>query len=369
MFKKYKLLNYNFRLVFLLIVASTIGIIAIGSADASYQKKQLIGVIIGFGIMLFISFIDYSFVLKFYWIIYLVNIVLLVSTYSSLGDSANNAQRWILIGGFRFQPSESAKFLLILFFAQYIMIKRKSINHILRLLIIAILFAIPAMLILKQPDLSTTLVITSIFLGLIFAGGISWRYIIAALSIGIPIGVVFIFLAMQPDSTLIEGYQRGRILAFIDPEKYADTTATQQLNSVIAIGSGQLDGKGYRNNEVTSVKNGKYIIEPQTDFIFAVIGEEFGFKGSVVVVFVLFSIVLECLYVSFKAKDLAGRLIATGMAAWIGFQGFFNLGVVSFILPNTGLPLPFISYGLTSIWSLYIGMGFVLNIHLQQRKK
>ena len=109
-------------------------------------------------------------------------------------------------------------------------------------------------------------------------------------------------------------------------------------------------------------------MEPHTDFIFAVIGEEFGFKGSIFLIAVLFSIVLECLYVAYKAKDTAGRLIASGVAAWIGFQTFFNLGVTTLILPNTGLPLPFISYGLTSVLCLYMGIGFVLNVKLQPRK-
>ena len=175
-------------------------------------------------------------------------------------------------------------------------------------------------------------------------------------------------MALQPDNTLLKDYQKERILSFIYPEEYADSTAYQQLNSVVAIASGQADGKGYKNNEVTSVKNGRYILEPHTDFIFAVIGEEFGFKGSVFLIAVLFSIVLECLYVAYKAKDTAGRLIASGVAAWIGFQTFVNLGVASFILPNTGLPLPFVSYGLTSIWCLYMAIGFVLNVKLQPRK-
>ena len=142
----------------------------------------------------------------------------------------------------------------------------------------------------------------------------------------------------------------------------------QSLNSVMAIGSGQLTGKGYKNNEFTSVKNGDFISETQTDFIFAVIGEEFGFQGSVVVIVLITLISLECLSTARKAKDLAGTIIAAGMGTLIAFQGFINIGVATFLLPNTGLPLPFVSYGLTSLWSLYIGMGFVLNVRLQARR-
>ena len=136
----------------------------------------------------------------------------------------------------------------------------------------------------------------------------------------------------------------------------------------MAIGSGQLDGKGYMNNEITSVKNGNFISEAQTDFIFAVIGEEFGFKGCVIVIVLLFGIALECVSVARKAKDTAGTIIAAAMGGLIAFQGFINMGVATFILPNTGLPLPFVSYGLTSLWSLFIGIGVVLNVRLQAKR-
>ena len=367
--KKYRLRDFDFRLVLLVFIASAISILAVSSANEDYVNRQIMGIALGAVLMLIIAFIDYSWVLKFYWVMYGGMIVLLLLTrYSSAGDDSKGAQRWIDIGGVRFQPSELAKIILILFFAQFIMKNRRNINKLSTLIIKGVLFAIPTYLILDQPDLSTTIVITVTFCTLLFVGGISWRYIITAAAIVIPVVSVFVFLAIQPDMELLEPHQKQRILAFIDPETYADSTAYQQINSVKAIGSGQLEGKGYKNNEVTSVKNGRYILEPHTDFIFAVIGEELGFRGSVILVAVLFGIVLECLYVSYKAKDTAGRLIAAGMAAWIGFQTFFNLGVATFILPNTGLPLPFISYGLTSIVCLYMGIGFVLNVKLQPRK-
>ena len=180
-----------------------------------------------------------------------------------------------------------------------------------------------------------------------------------------PALIVVVSIAVQPDQTILKDHQRNRILAFINPEEYATAEAYQQLNSVMAIGSGQLDGKGYKNNEITSVKNGDFISEAQTDFIFAVIGEEFGFKGCVVVIVLLMGTALECVAVARRAKDMAGRIIAAGMGGLIAFQGFFNIGVTTFILPNTGLPLPFVSYGLTSLMSCFIGIGFVMNVRLQ----
>ena len=369
MFKKYRLKDFDFRLVILVLLASGISVLAVGSANESYVKTQIVGIAAGFVAMLIIALFDYSWILKFYWVMYIGIVgLLLLTTYSSLGDNSGGAQRWLYLGPIRFQPSELAKIVLILFFAQFIMRNRKTFNKLTTLMGTCILFAIPAYLIFDQPDLSTTLVIVTIFCTLLFVGGLSWRYILTVAGIAIPVICVFVFLAIQPDAELLEPHQKQRILAFINPEEYADSTAYQQNNSVMAIASGQLLGKGYRNNEVTSVKNGRFILEPHTDFIFAVIGEELGFRGSVFLIAVLFSIVLECLYVAYKAKDTAGRLIASGVAAWIGFQTFFNLGVTTFILPNTGLPLPFISYGLTSVMCLYMAIGFVLNVKLQQRK-
>lgn len=369
MYKKYKLRDFDFRLLILALLASSVSILAVNSANPEYVKRQIFGIVAGLVIMLIVAFVDYTFVLKFYWVFYAGTVgVLILTLFSDAGDSAGGAKRWLEIGSFRFQPSELAKIALILFFAQYIMKRKKNINKITTLLSCIGLLAIPAYLIYEQPDLSTTIVVLAIFCSILFVAEISWRYIVTAFAIIIPIMALFVVLAIQPNNELLKPHQKQRILAFIDPEKYADSTAYQQINSEIAIASGQLTGKGYKNNEVTSVKNGRYILEPHTDFIFAVIGEELGFRGSVFLIATLFSIVLECLYVAYKAKDMAGRIIASGVAAWIGFQTFINLGVVTFIIPNTGLPLPFISYGLTSILCLYLGLGLVLNVKLQARK-
>ena len=142
----------------------------------------------------------------------------------------------------------------------------------------------------------------------------------------------------------------------------------QQTNSIIAIGSGQLYGKGLNNDEVSSVKNGNFIAEPQTDFIFAVAGEELGFIGCCMIVLLEFLIALECLLIGRRAKELSGTLICCGMASLIFFQTFLNISVATGLLPNTGITLPFVSYGLTSLVSFYIGIGFVLNVGLQTKK-
>ena len=157
-------------------------------------------------------------------------------------------------------------------------------------------------------------------------------------------------------------------MAWLEPQKYASDEAYQQNNAIMAIGSGQLTGKGLNNNTTTSVKNGNFIFEPQTDFIFAIVGEELGFVGCCIVIGLLLLIVVQCILIGLRAQDLAGRIICCGVAAQIGFQSFINIGVATGILPNTGIPLPFVSYGLTSLISLYMGIGIVLNIGLQPKK-
>ena len=136
----------------------------------------------------------------------------------------------------------------------------------------------------------------------------------------------------------------------------------------MAIGSGQLWGKGLNNTEIASVKNGNFLSEEQTDFIFAVAGEELGFVGTIIIILLLLFIVIECILIGRKAKDMSGRLICCGMAALVGFQSIFNIFVATGLMPNTGIPLPFVSYGLTSLVTLYMGMGFVLNVGLQPKK-
>lgn len=368
MFKQYRIRDYDFKLILMVIALSVIGVIAVGSAKEALQSRQMMGMILGAFLMVVISFFDYTILLKLYLIFYIGNLLLLALVFSPLGDASNNATRWLVLSGFRFQPSESAKILLILFFAQFIMKHKERLNSFKYILLSVALIAVPWVLIYKQPDLSTSVTLLLVFCVLMFVGGLSYKIVFGILAVVVPAAVIVISLVLQPDQKIIKEYQKERIMAFINPQEYASTTAYQQLNSITAIASGQLDGKGYKTNEISSVKNGNYISEPQTDFIFAVIGEEFGFKGSCTVIVLLFLIALECVSVGRKAKDLAGTLIACGVGSLIAFQGFLNIGVATFILPNTGLPLPFVSYGLTSLLSLYMGIGFVLNVRLQCKK-
>lgn len=365
--KKYNIDNYRFSLVFFIVALSTLGILLIGSANPVYQKTQIIGLILGLILMFIVSLFDYHFILFFYRIIYIINLILLLLV-QFVGKEVKGAVRWLQItDSFQFQPSELAKILLILFSAQYIMEHKDDLNSWRILPRILFLYALPILLILIQPDLSTSITIIFILCVIIFVGGLSYKIIGIFFSIVIPIAGIFLILVEKIGDKILYEHQYNRIMAWIHPEDYINSEGYQQANSIIAIGSGQLSGKGLNNNVISSVKNGNYISEPQTDFIFSIAGEELGFIGSIAIVILLGLIVFSCLRIAKNASDMAGRLIAVGMAAFVGFQGFVNISVATGLIPNTGIPLPFVSYGLTSLVSLFIGMGVVLNVNLQKK--
>lgn len=369
MIKLYKLRDYDFRLVIALVVLSSIGVLLVGSADASLQNRQLMGMILGLILMVIISLMDFSWVLNFSWLIYFLNILLLIAV-RLFGNDANGATRWISIGGFTFQPTELAKIIIILFFARFFMEHEEDLNTLRTLVKAAVLLAVPLVLIYIQPDLKNTITIVILFCMIIYMAGLSYKIIGGALLVAVPLAVVLLFIVMQPNQKLIPDYQRNRIMSFLNSEEdeYSDSVL-QQENSVMAIGSGQLTGKGLNNNEVSSANNGNFVSENQTDFIFSVAGEELGFVGCAAILLLLLFIIFECIRISLRAKDLSGKLICCGMGALVGIQSFINIAVVTNIMPNTGTPLPFVSYGLTSMVSLYIGMGLVLNVGLQRYKK
>ncbi|MCR5403880.1 MAG: rod shape-determining protein RodA [Butyrivibrio sp.] len=362
--KRYNLIDFDFALVAMVIFLTTIGILAIGSADPGSQSKQIFGMVLGIGTMFFLSVLDYHWFIRFYIPMYIVNIVLLGLVLSPLGTNVNGAQRWISLLGIRFQPSESAKILLILFFSQFIMKYKDKVKNLGFIIVCLAILALPLGLIALQPDLSTCIMVMIIFASIIFMAGIDWRIVVAVLGTAIPAALFVIYNAINGESNLLHDYQQRRILAWLHPEDFANSEAYQTLNSMMAIGSGQLYGKGYNTNEISSVLNGGFISESQTDFIFTVIGEEFGFVGSCLVVALIMLISIRCFMISSRTRDKAGEVIAAGVGGWIGFQGFLNIGVATGVMPNTGIPLPFVSYGLTSLLSIYAAIGFVLNVRL-----
>lgn len=366
-FKNYDFKKYSLVLITIVIILSSIGAFLIKQVQRPGETlmiKQILGLFAGLLIIAIVSLIDYHFISKFYIILYFVNVVLLLLV-KLIGTEIYGAKRWLDIG-FMFQPSELSKIITIIFFAKLFTILEHKINNFFFLMISFILLMAPTYLILTQTDLSTSMVIIFIFVMMYFSAGLSWKIILPILVIGIP-SIIGLFWYVQQDyQTLLNPYQQERILSILNPEAYPETYY-QQDNSMQAIGSGQLLGKLLMEGD-TDIRGYNYVPVTESDFIFSVAGEEFGFLGSCVILLLFAVIVFMCLITARRAQDNMGKLIATGIASMFMFQVFVNIGVTTAILPNTGLPLPFLSSGLSSLLSSMISIGMILNIRLQPKK-
>ena len=238
-------------LVVLVLAISVIGIFMVRSARPEYMTRQILGVVLGVAVMVVISLIDYNWVLNFYWLLYGINLILLIAVLL-VGTSSHGATRWLDLGFVQFQPSDLAKILTILFFARFLMDREESIKSPKTILQAVVLILPTLALIVMQPNLSTTICVAALFCALLYIAGLSYKIVGPALLILIPAVIIFLTIAVQPNQPLLKDYQQKRILAWLEPEKYTDEDSYQQLNSVKAIGSGQLLGKGYDNDEELS---------------------------------------------------------------------------------------------------------------------
>lgn len=367
--KNYSYSRLNFRLILYVIALNIIGILAIGSATEgeSYRSTQIFGMILGLITMVIFMLISYKFIIKFYWPLYILTVLLLLAVLI-FGKIGGGAERWILIAGIRFQPSEICKVFLLLFMAAYLSKYKDRISTFKILFPLVCLIMIPLALIFLEPDLSTTIVIFATICVIIYLSGLRYKIIVGTILVVIPIAGVFGYLILEhPELKLLSEHQYERIYTFIG--KGDEDSQYQQQNALLAIGSGGLTGKGLYNDDETSVKNGNLLPESHTDFIFTIIGEELGFIGAVAVVALILLIVFECIWTGNRIRDAAGKLYCYGFGVLMALQAFVNVAVNTMILPNTGLTLPFVSYGLTSLLSSYIGIGIVLNVGLQSKKK
>ena len=368
--KSYNYRHINVRLFIWLYALLILGLNVIASATKydHYEAKQLLGIILGSVAIIVLTLIDYHFILKFYWLIYFLNLALLIGV-KFVGENVKGAQRWVNVAGIQIQPSEFTKLFLVLFFAKLMLKYKDKLNTVKILSLFVITFAIPLLLVYKQPDLSTSIVLVISFCVIMYVGGISYKIIAAAFAVAVPAAIVLVYLLLQPNQKILDNYQYNRLVGFYDEDnEIAAKINYQQINSEMAIGSGGLWGKGLNNDREDSVKNGNYISEAQTDFIFTIVGEELGFAGTMSVICLIALITFECFYVGVHAPDMGGRIICCGLGGIIAFQSFVNIGVATRLLPNTGLPLPFVSYGLSSLLSLMAGMGVVFNVGLQHKK-
>lgn len=372
----YDLKKYNFRLLLYMLVLNGIGILVVRSATGAesfqdtYVVRQILGSLAGFALCIGLSFFDYRKIVAQGNLVYFTCIAMLIAVKIYGTASGHAAVRWIQVPVLgQIQPAEFVKIGLIIFYAYYFMKSREEIDQPQTVGAAFLYYLIPIVLILLQPNLSTSIIITVMVAAIIFATPISYKWILGVLGALVPFAVAFIFLfatGLYDKIPFLQGYQANRILTFLNPSENVEGY-WQQANSIMAIGSGQLNGKGLNNTSIFSVKNGDFLVEQDNDFIFAVIGEELGFRGSAIIIILFLLIVLECLIIAAKAKNLSGRLLCVGMAALLGFQTFTNIAVATGLFPNTGITLPFFSRGVSSLISVYIGMGLVLNVALQRK--
>ena len=327
-----------------------------------YLKRHILNILIGALLAYGTTLIDYRLLRAYTPIIWLGAVIgLVIVLIPGLGSEINGAQAWIsLPGGFQFQPAELAKIAIIVGIAM-IMADRENAHDdpndldVLKALAIS---AVPVLLIVAQPDLGTVLIISAAILAMIGASGAPSRWVIGLLILA----VIGVFTAIQTGA--VSQYQIARLQSFVDPSADPQATGYQLRQSRITIGSGGILGKGLFNGPQT---NGRFVPEQQTDFIFTVAGEELGFIGCSLILALYLLLFLRAFAICRRSSDLFGRLVCIGVIAWFSFQAFENIGMSMGLMPMTGVPLPFLSYGGSSMFANLIGVGLLQNVHSRGR--
>jgi rod shape determining protein RodA len=327
-----------------------------------YLKRHILNILIGSLLAYGTTLIDYRLLRAYTPIIWLAAVIgLVIVLIPGLGSEINGARAWIALpGGFQIQPAELAKIAIIVGIAM-ILADRDNAHEdptdldVLKALAIA---AVPVLLIVAQPDLGTVLIICAAILAMISASGAPSRWVIGLLILAI----VGIFTAVQTGA--VSQYQIARLQSFVDPSADPQSTGYQLRQSRITIGSGGILGKGLFNGPQT---NGRFVPEQQTDFIFTVAGEELGFIGCSLILGLYLLFFIRAFAICRRSSDLFGRLVCIGVIAWFSFQTFENIGMTMGLMPMTGVPLPFLSYGGSSMFANLIGVGLLQNVHSRGR--
>ena len=327
-----------------------------------YFKRHTLNIIIGGLLAYGTTLIDYRLLRAYTPILWLAAVLgLIIVLIPGLGTEINGAQAWIsLPGGFQLQPAELAKIAIIVGMAMILADREQSDKDptdldVVKALAIA---AVPILLIVAQPDLGTVLIISAAVVAMIGASGAPARWVIGLLFAAI----VGVFAAVQTGA--VSSYQVARLQSFVDPSADPQATGYQLRQSRITIGSGGLLGKGLFEGPQT---NGRFVPEQQTDFIFTVAGEELGFIGCSIILLLYMLFFIRAFAICRHSSDLFGRLVCIGVIAWFAFQTFENIGMTMGLMPMTGVPLPFLSYGGSSMFANLIGVGLLQNVHARSR--
>lgn len=360
-----------------LIILSTASINVMKSNPLHYVQTQTIWILSGIVISVVMALIDYQKWQHFRWWIYGFNLVLLLIVIF-FGDTAKGATRWIYftptIG---IQPSEFAKVFIILTFADFLVQREGKLNNFTDFIAPFLFILAPMILIFVQPDLGTTLVFVAIFIGMMFVAGANpWKF--GGLIVGGAMTVFVMLWIHMADSIPrwlqwakaiplpLQEYQLKRLTVFVNPAADKTGDGFHILQSLWAIGSGELWGKGYRMGTQGQLN---FLPEHHTDFIFSVVGEEFGFIGTITLLFMFLIFLLRSINIALKSRDRYGMLVVAGVVSMFTFHILVNVGMTSGIMPVTGIPLPMISAGGSAMWANMIAIGLILSVNLRHQRR
>lgn len=324
-------------------------------ASGSIFQRALMWTGIGMVVFIVMTAFDYRWLRTLAWPIYFVNLGLLVLTLA-VGTGVGGSSRWVAIGPLTFQFSELAKILMIIVLATYLGNREGRLDSFTSIAGAALLMGPPWALVMLQPDLGTSLVLVSILVGTLFMSGASLRWLLAGALAAIPM----IFIGWE---YVLRDYQKERILSFLNPAADTQGSGWQVLQSQLTVGSGGLFGAGLTNG---AQARGGFLPVQESDFVFAVLAQELGFVGALVMFLLFMALIWRILACGWRSRDPFGLLFCSGVASMILFQVFVNVGMVIGIMPVTGIPLPFITHGGASLISLAIGLGVIQSINLRQ---
>ena len=387
--KEYDFKSFCFPLLLIVYILGFVGVYLIYVLDY-YEKqaikqnlysKQILAFAIGIGLILVVALIDYHIIAKLSPLIYLAGIGLLlicrfVDNPPIYGWAHYTAKRWIKIGGdpslginnpgFEFQPSEIVKIAIVITLSWFFFKVHKHIKKLWVLAVSTVIVAVPLVFIFQQPDLSTTILLFVVFAVMVLISGVSYKYIVPILAVFVPTAIFLLWYIQQDFQTVFTEYQVNRVKSLFSPEDFPEL-AYQQQNAVAAIKQGGLTGKVLQGVEANLASRSVPVRE--SDFIFASVCEVFGFIGAVIILLGYAIMILMIIRIARKSKDYLGRMIAVGFGSMLLVQVSINVGVVTYILPNTGIALPFMSSGLSSLLVNLLMIGILLNVSLQPRGK
>ena len=354
-------INFDWVFLGLVIFISAVGILNIYSAGHNisvrgepFYVKQTYWLLVGLVMMIVTFSVDYHTIIRHAYLIYLIALafLFLVLLY---GTMTHGSQRWLILWGFSFQPSELMKLVLIVVLARYFNDTEHQGYTVRNICMLVGIVGLPFSMIVCQPDLGTAMFLVAIFGSVVIFAGVGRRLLIWGSVSGVILAPLCWFF--------LKDYQKERILTFLNPERDPLGTGYHIIQSIIAVGSGSLCGKGFLKGTQTQLK---FLPEQQTDFAFSVFAEEWGFVGVVILMFLFLALILWCLKITQNARDLPGALLAFGVTMFIFWGIFINIGMVLGIFPVVGIPLPFLSYGGSSMVVLMMGAGLLMNVSMRR---